>query len=285
MPLIDDRGRLFGRFNIIDAALVAFVLVLLPIGFTAARLFRPRTPVIDRVEPAEQPVGPARRISLHGKDFRPYLRVFVTPTGKPYSLIERRADGREGAARIEAPEVIEVELPNLVAGSYDLYLYDETKEVARRTAAFALSPAAVPERTVEARIRFLVSTSLAKLIKTGDVDVSEPAPALPAGTVAPAATLKSVRVASPKAPAFEMKSASGGVAWLGWTGSDAKAIDADVVIPVRQNPRGIWEYGQQKIRVGDRFEFQTTRYSIVGVIDDVSAFPSRDSALPRQAGQ
>jgi hypothetical protein len=41
LALIDDRGRLFGRVNVVDAAIGAFALVLLPIAYGTFLLFRP----------------------------------------------------------------------------------------------------------------------------------------------------------------------------------------------------------------------------------------------------
>src|SRR3990172_510135 len=105
MSLIDDRGRLFGRLNIIDAALVAFVLVLLPIGYTASTLFRVPRPQIESVEPAFQLVGPGRRIRVRGRDLRPFLKAFVSPTGQPFSLISRTVAGLEGTLRLETPTI------------------------------------------------------------------------------------------------------------------------------------------------------------------------------------
>ena len=65
MPLIDDRGRVLGRYNLLDAALLVFLLALLPIGVVAFRVFRETPPRIDAVSPASQPAGPARRLRVH----------------------------------------------------------------------------------------------------------------------------------------------------------------------------------------------------------------------------
>ena len=37
MAIVDERGRLFGRFNLIDASLVAVLVLLLPIAYAATR--------------------------------------------------------------------------------------------------------------------------------------------------------------------------------------------------------------------------------------------------------
>lgn len=263
MPLIDDRGRLFGRFNIIDAAIVAFLLVLLPIGFTAVQLFRQRSPQIERVDVP----GPGRRISLHGRDFRPFLRVFVSPTSKPYQLIAGGREGTEGIVRVDTPEVMEVELPELADGSYDVYLYDETQEVARRTGAFVLAPEAL-----QAKIRFSVPANLVGVVKAGDADIFDRK--MIQGTRVPVspAVLTAVRVLDPSAaPFMDVVLMAQENRWLGLSYQNGRVIEATVAIPVRRTPEGVSEYGNLTIRTGDPFVFQTAAYSMRGVIDEVAA--------------
>lgn len=279
MTLIDDRGRLFGRFNVIDMALVAFVLVLVPMAYTTARLFRARAPQIERVEPATQAAGARRRIRLVGRDFRPYLRVFVSPTGKPYSLIGVVPDGREGTVALESPTVLDVLLPDLAAGAYDLYLYDETQEIARRPGAFQLTSPPILQEVVEAKIRFSVTPELGPLVNAGDVDLLEEPVKPDAGleSAARAAVLKTVSPWKKNAPEFQVRRPDG----PGWAvfHRDDEVIDADVTIPARQNPFGVWQYGGQKIRAGEFFTFQTAQYTMRGVINSISI--SQVSAVPK----
>ena len=46
MALIDERGRLFGRINLIDLAVIVFVAVLIPLGYGAYLVFRAPAPHI-----------------------------------------------------------------------------------------------------------------------------------------------------------------------------------------------------------------------------------------------
>ena len=52
MTIVDERGRLFGRFNLIDAGVVFVLLVLVPLAYAAYRLFRPDPVRIESVEPS-----------------------------------------------------------------------------------------------------------------------------------------------------------------------------------------------------------------------------------------
>ena len=299
MSLVDDRGRLLGRINIIDLALAVFVLVLLPIGYTAVRLFRVPQPDIQRVEPAAQPAGSGLRLRLHGRDFRPYLKVFVSPTGEPFSLIARTPAGIEGRLLVETPSVVEVELPALLPGQYDLYLFDETQEVAHRAGAFVLTPP--PGATVRVRMRFSVPSELAKLVKDGDVDITEVnchwiddrpgcrevnhnlSAQLPVGDTSEGAipaTLKSVHISSDSSPAFELLSTIDTTGWVASARNGAKQIEADVDVPAHQNPKGIWEYRHQTIRAGDTLIFQTPQYFMRGLIDEAAVVSAAASSPP-----
>ena len=49
MTVIDRNGRVFGRINIVDAGILAFILVLIPVGYATFLLFRPERPSIESV--------------------------------------------------------------------------------------------------------------------------------------------------------------------------------------------------------------------------------------------
>ncbi len=268
MPLVDGRGRLFGRLNIIDAALLAFVLLLLPIGYTASRLFRVQQPGIDRVEPAQQPVGPARRIRVQGHDFRPYLKAFVSRAGEPFSLITRLPTGIEGLVRLETPSTIGIELPNIAAGAYDLYLYDETHEIARLANAFILKPP--PETVLRVRVRLATLPDVAAMIHEGDVDIPDDSGAV--GLTTPSAKLITIRELGGPVPAVSASAGYGVSSGASFWSLDAGARQAEAVVyvPAQLNARGVWEYSRQPIRAGDTFTFHTAAYTVQGIIEQVS---------------
>lgn len=119
MPLIDDRGRLLGRVNLIDFALIAFVLILIPLGYGAYRFLRTPLPRIGGVTPNPLPYKKGdQRIRITGENFRPFLRVTVGSADAKAFLVERR----------DAAEVVFDGPP---AGTYDLALFDFAEELAR----------------------------------------------------------------------------------------------------------------------------------------------------------
>ena len=151
MALIDDRGRLFGRWNLIDVAVAlvaAAVLVFVAVGYALFRL--PNPPVIMSVQPATVVEQAESRIQLKGRNFLPYLRVFLGRTGST-DFVKRPGEtesqdaftivnGTQAELLIETPTLAELKLPPLGPGSYDIHFYDETKHLAVKESAFVVVP-------------------------------------------------------------------------------------------------------------------------------------------------
>jgi hypothetical protein len=116
MALIDDQGRLFGRMNIVDAAVVLAVGCLLPLMYGAYLLFRPYTPILVAIEPPQVTQG-TTRVSVRGAHLRPALRLMVGANGARFLLAN--------------PENGVLEIPVLPPGSYDVVLLDESQELGR----------------------------------------------------------------------------------------------------------------------------------------------------------
>jgi len=127
MPLIDGRGRLFGRINLFDAAILAFILVLVPVAYGTYRLFRASTPTIASVTrvpitPEERRVAGGSRLSaklkVRGSGLRPMLRASIGETPALGFVFEN-------------PNSADVLVGDVPGGTHDLVLYDGVQEVAR----------------------------------------------------------------------------------------------------------------------------------------------------------
>jgi len=137
MPVLDAQGRVFGRMNLIDAAVAVFVLVLIPVGYGSWALFRTPPPVIESVESAGiAPGEPDQQIVLHGRYFRPFL----------YG----RVGSQSAQFLFESADRAQLRLPALEPGTYDVALFD-SKEIAHYTNGFTVKPAQV----VEIDVRFV----------------------------------------------------------------------------------------------------------------------------------
>jgi hypothetical protein len=131
MSIIDDRGRLFGRFNLIDTAVAVLLIVLLPIAYAGYALFRPPPMRIISVTPAQVVKGREARVQITGEHLRPYMRAEVGGA-QPNRLL------------IQSPSQGEIILPELGPGTYDIALFDEAEEVARLKNALTIVPPPPP---------------------------------------------------------------------------------------------------------------------------------------------
>ena len=134
--MIDRDGRLFGRFNLVDALAIAVVLFLIPVGYATYLLFRPSRPVIESVTRVEVTAEERRvaggvmltaKLKVRGSGLNPLLRARI---GEHDSL----------GFVFENPNSADVLVGIIPAGKHDLILYDGVQEVARARAAVDLVP-------------------------------------------------------------------------------------------------------------------------------------------------
>lgn len=141
--LIDGQGRLFGRVNVVDAAVVLVICVLMPLMYGAYLLFRPELPGLIAIEPAQVVPG-TQRVGVRGEHLRPNLRIVIGDFGARFLL----ADAENGVT----------ELPTQLApGVYDVALLDEDREVSRLPGGLTVASEIAPGREVLAVGNFDVS--------------------------------------------------------------------------------------------------------------------------------
>jgi hypothetical protein len=135
--IVDNDGRLFGRINLIDAAIGGFLVLLLPVAYASYLLFRPPAPQITSVEPAQltmieeraaQGTELAGKLKVRGSGLRPVLRAKIGDTDAVAFIFE-------------TPSSADVLFGAVPAGTHDLVLYDGIQEVARAPRAVS-----VPEK-------------------------------------------------------------------------------------------------------------------------------------------
>jgi hypothetical protein len=257
---IDSRGRLFGRINLVDMAVVAFVVALLPMSYVAYRVFRIPPPEILSVSPTTLTAETPRRLKMTGRHFRPYLGAFVAKNGAPFSLNRHLPiDSQQATFLVETPDEVELALPPIEQGVYDIHLYDEALEVASFPKAFVVAP--LPRVTIEALVQFVVPPALVPLVKEGDRDLWEQAGA--AFTPGDAATLGPVRVTGDPVTLL-----------TGRTQTPGTALETTVRIPAKARSLGGWEYKGDVVRAGNALLFETASYRIYGVIERVTESPA-----------
>lgn len=260
MPLIDDRGRFFGKINLIDAAVGLLFLFLIPLAYGAYALFRTPSPKITAVE-ALWPTDQGWRVKLQGKDLRPFLRAFA---------------GRHmGEFLIESPSRAEVQLPKLEAGTYDLALYDHAQEVARLAGAVTIAPGgalpislppptiATPPKlaplTVRVRVRFVVKPEVFALVRVGDVDV------MGSDSTEAGAVLTALEQRQSLDSQMRVEYSDGGMTIMG-ARDQLTAFEAILRVPVEQLSNRVLSYRAVPVRVGAPFTFGSPQYVMRGTV-------------------
>jgi hypothetical protein len=152
------------RFNLFDAAVVGFVVVLIPIAYGTYLLFRSPRPAVTSVERVditkeERRVGGPNlvaKLKIRGSGLRPMLRAWI--------------DDRPAIGFVfENPNSADLLVGATAPGAHDLVLYDGAQEVARAPKAVVIEPSAVP-RTALVSIRFQAPAEVIALVKSGDRD-------------------------------------------------------------------------------------------------------------------
>src|SRR5262245_39224724 len=138
MPLVDERGRVAGRVNLIDGVVAAVIVLMIPMAIGAYLLFRNPRPKLTNIAPTTLYQGPNLRIGIGGKNLRPFMRVsFNTTQGMTFMI-----GSTENAA---------VDVPELPPGVYDVVLFDYMQEVDRLPKALTILPTA-PQPTVVVQV-------------------------------------------------------------------------------------------------------------------------------------
>ena len=112
MQVIDEEGRIFGKFNLVDVVIGVVLLGVIPIAYGASVLFRTPDPVIQSIEPNRVTVDSVGMLRLTGMYLSPSLRVVIGDRPAESFLVESQTSA-------------EVRLPDLSAGTYDVVLLAE----------------------------------------------------------------------------------------------------------------------------------------------------------------
>lgn len=137
MALIDEHGRLFGRWNLLDVALLVLIGGLIPLGYAAYLLFRDQPPRLVSVTPSSIEQAPELRLTITGENLRPYMRVSVGAyQGRDFHFM--------------STEAADVPFAFIPPGVYDVVLFDEARERFRLANALTITPSGLPSTEVVA---------------------------------------------------------------------------------------------------------------------------------------
>lgn len=137
MPVVDDHGRIAGRYNLLDLALAIVLLGLIPLGYGAYALFRVPAPTLTAVEPPIVTFDRNMRIIVRGENLRPYMRISFDENQTRNFLFQD-------------PTRAEVAFADIPPGQYDVVLYDFAQERARLPKALTIAPPVLPATRIRA---------------------------------------------------------------------------------------------------------------------------------------
>jgi hypothetical protein len=152
------------RLNLFDAAIVVFLIMLVPIAYGTYLLFRaPRTVIASvrrvGITQEERRIGGPNLIAkfkVQGSGLRPLLRA---------SIDEQPAIGFV----FENPNSADLLVGRVPPGVHDLILYDGVQEIARAPQSVLIQPAPMP-RPATVRLRAVSPSEVMALVKPGDRD-------------------------------------------------------------------------------------------------------------------
>lgn len=161
MAIVDERGRLFGRWNLLDLAVLVLVAGLIPLAYAAYVLFREQPARVVSVTPNAIEQSSEFRITIKGQNLRPYMRVSAgTNQARDFYF--------------KSTEEAEVPFSSMQPGTYDIVLYDQAQERFRLPQALTITPSGLP------------ATQIVTVGAFGNLDAAAAAK-LTAGTVLPGA--------------------------------------------------------------------------------------------------
>ncbi len=249
MPVIDDRGRLFGKLNLIDAIVMVVAMGLIPLSYGAFMLFREQPPIITSIQPMQVTQGQPNTLLLTGEGFRPFL-------------VARLGDFESSGFLVESPTIAEARMPDIPAGNYDFVLYDQARELVRMPGAITVVPPSAPITAIATvRVRFVAGQEVLDVMNIGDVDLS--------GLVAQEDTEGAVLMAI-----GQDRQRIDGLFSDGLLGRNFQvegstlSFTGRVRVPVVLGQSG-WTYRNQAIKVGAGFTFESILGAMRGFILDM----------------
>jgi len=137
MAIVDERGRLFGRWNLLDLALLVLILGLIPLGYAAYVLFREQPPRITSVTPNQIQQATEFKVTIKGENLRPYMRVSAgTMQARDFYF--------------KSTEEAEIPFQSILPGKYDIVLFDQAQERFRFPGALTVLPSGLPATEIVA---------------------------------------------------------------------------------------------------------------------------------------
>jgi hypothetical protein len=152
--LVDDRGRILGLVNLIDVIIAGAAVGLIAVAYSAYLLFRTPDPRLFTITPTLIYQRQDVLVTITGKNLRPFLRVtFDNAVARSEVLLFNPRDLVTARTYVRGSTTSATfELPELMAGTYDVVLWKARQEISRLSGALTVLPLA-PALIIELRVR------------------------------------------------------------------------------------------------------------------------------------
>lgn len=251
--MIDRHGRLFGLVNIVDAAIAIGACLTIALGVLTYRSLTLPAPRFDGLTPNVIADG-AATVEIRGAHLRPFVRVFLNDAGQPLTMpaldpAMRAPALHEATLKLVGAEVIQLELPPLAPGRYDVYVFDDDRQLAMLPAALTLARVEYPHATLAVVARFFTYDDVI-VSMTGTDHIT---PQTPGAAPADGARVREIR-RGPEVDEVQMRLAK-------YPGQDPffffgsrrprRVIDVRLDVPAVMTAPGRWEYRGRPLRAGE----------------------------------
>lgn len=258
------------RWNLLDVAIVAILASVTAAGVAGYRRLQVPVPAISSVTPARVVAGTAQTLSVRGRYLQPYLKTFVFATGHVPTMSALDPAKQEARAVTATATQLDVTLPPVTPGVYDVYLFNEFQQVAFVPRAFTVVAPEYARAEMNATVRFFLDPVSARLVAAGDRDRSTP----PNPDVRTDGALAiAVHVDPSEHQLLEMRIASSepgdGAVWIGSRGVQ-RQVDIELRVPLVKDASDEWRYNGSALRAGQFLDFETARFRGRGQVIAVS---------------
>ena len=272
-----------GRWNVFDAAVIVVLASMTAAAVAGYRRFHAPVPEISEVTPAQVVAGRGRPLTVRGRSFHPYLHAFVFAAGRAPALNANEPARDEAKARAVTAAQLDLTLPAVTPGAYDLYLFDEFQQVAVLPQAFTVVAPKYARAEMTATIRFFVSGASARLVAAGERDRTLPAD--PDAPPTEGAEVTAVRVDPSPHTTMEMRVMAGrtpdSAIWIG-DRETTQQVDVELRVPLaRAEAADEWGYHGAGLRAGQFFDLELARFRGRGLVIAVGEPVAASQAVHR----
>jgi hypothetical protein len=146
VTLVDGRGRIGGKLNLIDAIIAIAIVGLAATSYAGYRMFRTPDAKLFAIEPSVIFQRQDVPVTVRGENLRPYMRVTFNNAVARSDVVlwDARQLVTAQSYVLGNTSYATFQLPELMAATYDVILWNDRREIARLPSGLRILPLAPP---------------------------------------------------------------------------------------------------------------------------------------------